>query len=1195
MRKGRGLINLLLVMAMLLAMTCFAVPVTAQPAADDEAAFIKEQESKFIAPDTEFGTEVRWWLAGGYHSDETLRETVQELHDAGFSAMELCILNATGATGARHGYGSQAWVDSVRTVLEEANKYDMSIAFTSGTHWGTANVPGLNTNSQAASQSFTVGTAQYYAGGATRPAGSITAGTAGRPRIPIVAVAWELAEPNRTGNVTNPTRLKPDTFIDLTDQLITVTEGSAWSLPAITFPASQYGWHLFLVVQQPTMQTGSGLASQTSYTINYMDIRGVEAMMDYWGSYYFENGGLGDLVRENGRVQLFIDSLETSPNAMYWAEDMAEVFMDRKGYDIRPYLPMFVGSGSVFNEQIILNRGQYVFWGEEPEEYVFSGLANNYNRIQNSDRDLRVQIRNDLFDIHTSLLRERMMDPLREWLNKEYNVKLRAQISYGQYFEITEMALATDYVENESRNMRSQPDAFRAHSGAAKLMNTMYSDELGGHDGMNYMYSLQDYLQHAYAFYSVGGNRVIWHGYATISGPAGTVTSPSASNAPWPGYEAGMGTIAGRLGKRDPGYKDYKEFNGHLSRLQEALRAGTAPTDLGVLYIDYAFWCRRTFDPQRGLGLQNYKGIVWEEEASFQENGYTYDYVGPGYLTTKNRNKSTNYAWYDAATDTVSPDGPGYQALVVFQPWMPAEPAEELLAMAKNGLKLIILEGALTKSPYYGEVQFGANDRLAEIRAELLALPNVAEAATQADAVGALKGLGVAPRAGFDAPQRQIMTQMRKDDSATYLYMWNHTGMPGSKNSIYPKNPGHAYNNPGANLNPRSDYEGSVVLDGLYRPYVLDTWTGKVSPVTVYSQVDGKTIIPASLAVGDVAVYILRDEIASDPTIVYDGGADSIFVNDGSYIVRATGNGVYDIADSIGNAYKATFDNVPDTTSLKGWTLNVESWNRAGTTVSNGFTTRPNGRFAGELEGWFETLKTPIGPISLENLTTWNNIPAIGQSVSGIGVYETTFDWDASAADGAYLDLGVIVQTAVVEVNGRKTAPVNMNTPVVDISEFLVSGVNTLKITVTTSLTNRQIANGYLSQGIVTGSAWVPATGANATYTFYEDVRRYREFGLSQAELIPFVETEVSTYIGASAFAEVTKLNGNKNDLTITVTEYFANGFINTKTVKFSIDNNAIGTYSVGPYKVYVDTKGNVQIRSIYIANQNEVYKLYHP
>ena len=66
--------------------------------------------------------------------------------------------------------------------------------------------------------------------------------------------------------------------------------------------------------------------------------------------------------------------------------------------------------------------------------------------------------------------------------------------------------------------------------------------------------------------------------------------------------------------------------------------------------------------------------------------------------------------------------------------------------------------------------------------------------------------------------------------------------------------------------------------------------------------------------------------------------------------------------------------------------------------------------------------------------------------------------------------------------------------------------------------------------------------------------------------------------------ASVEKLNGNKNNLTITVTETNSDGTTNTIKEMFSIDNNAANTYVVGQYKVFVDTKGNTQIRACYIV-----------
>ena len=77
---------------------------------------------------------------------------------------------------------------------------------------------------------------------------------------------------------------------------------------------------------------------------------------------------------------------------------------------------------------------------------------------------------------------------------------------------------------------------------------------------------------------------------------------------------------------------------------------------------------------------------------------------------------------------------------------------------------------------------------------------------------------------------------------------------------------------------------------------------------------------------------------------------------------------------------------------------------------------------------------------------------------------------------------------------------------------------------------------------------------------------------------------EYAELISAAPTAFVTKLNGDKNDLTITITEKYFGGTERVVAVIVSIDNNAAGTYELGGYKVYVDTKGNTQIRECYIV-----------
>ena len=77
----------------------------------------------------------------------------------------------------------------------------------------------------------------------------------------------------------------------------------------------------------------------------------------------------------------------------------------------------------------------------------------------------------------------------------------------------------------------------------------------------------------------------------------------------------------------------------------------------------------------------------------------------------------------------------------------------------------------------------------------------------------------------------------------------------------------------------------------------------------------------------------------------------------------------------------------------------------------------------------------------------------------------------------------------------------------------------------------------------------------------------------------------VDTVETATANAVVNQLKGKQNELIITIDEVYVDGTKSSDLTKtFLINNNAEGVYRVGRYDVFVSTKGNNQIRDIYIV-----------
>ena len=184
----------------------------------------------------------------------------------------------------------------------------------------------------------------------------------------------------------------------------------------------------------------------------------------------------------------------------------------------------------------------------------------------------RQGIINDFQDVQTQLYMERMLTPLKEWLNS-VGIETRAQISYGFAFENSEPIMAVDYPEAENFNQYNQVDIFRLWTGGAKLENKVLSTETG-RQLPNFGEAQLD-LRDAYAAFSAGFQRIIWHIWGAGFG---------YGSFQWPGFVAGGFRY---LGSRQPGSRDYDEFNAHIGRVQQILQTGRSRTDVGFIHQNW--------------------------------------------------------------------------------------------------------------------------------------------------------------------------------------------------------------------------------------------------------------------------------------------------------------------------------------------------------------------------------------------------------------------------------------------------------------------------------------------------------------------------------------------------------------------------------------------------------------------------------
>ena len=749
-----------------------------------------------------------------------------------------------------------------------------------------------------------------------------------------------------------------DGYIDLTSL---IKDGElSWTAPY------DRNYTIMYYYSQGTAQSVSP-AVKTSYTINYFDSRGVEALKNYLLENVLNDAELNKKIKA-GDVQFFMDSLEyTSGKGMTaWTENFAEEFKSRKGYDVLPY--MYLTSGAP-NTSI---------WG-------WSDNADLVGTYTLTDMDLNKKVIDDIFDVQTELYMEEFLTPFKEWLNS-YGITLRAQISYGKNLEISEPISAVDYPEAENRNQNNQVDMYRLWSGGAHLQNKVLSSETGGLDNSGYSYTYQKHLQEAYSLYAAGYSRMIWHIWSSDYGPV----------ASWPGYEGGNGKQQYyKFGTREPSYTEYSEFNEHLGRVQQLLREGKAGVDIGMLYTKYG----QHMVHRDATDWMHTHETMFFPSTVLQDNGYTYDYLASDLL-------KADGVYFNKETKTL--ELAGYKALVLWQNELSADGASTVLSFARDGLPVVIVDGAGTVSPYASEDDSG----LAEIVSQLKELANVKVSADADGVLDALKALGVDPYTGFSQANQQLLTQTRRDGDNRYIYAYNYCD-------------GSLHN--AANADHGNTITTELVADGTFVPYAIDAWTGDVTKAENYIHKDGKTILELTLDYGDVALFSLEATEAGDlNNVSYDGCKPS--------------------ADSF---------------EITDWALTVESW-----TPSDEILTRTETVLGVTTNEYaYKTNKTDIS-VTLDTLKTWNDIPEIGKTVSGKGKYSAKFNWDGKVS-GAYIDFGKITQSMQVFINGKKTDNVNMNVPRLDVSDMLIKGENTIEIYYSTNLNNLQLSRGVIKEGVL--------------------------------------------------------------------------------------------------------------------------------
>ncbi|WP_106400528.1 glycosyl hydrolase [Actinocorallia populi] len=446
------------------------------------------------------------------------------------------------------------------------------------------------------------------------------------------------------------------------------------------------------------------------------------------------------------------------------------------------------------------------------------------------------------------------------------------------------------------------------------------------------------------------------------------VPTENALGIPWPGFSPftmqGGNGFSEAWGPRQPTWDDTDEVTGWTARMQYVLRQGRPSVDLAV------------YRQSHGSDVREPEGVP----------GFTLDFTGPDQL-----------AGTSVRGRRLAPDGPAYRALVLDrQPTLGLDTARTLLSHARRGLPIVVVGEPPARTP--GAHRAADQDaELGRLMQRLLAQPSVRRVSAPGELGSSLAALGVRSSAESSAPG--LLTVRRAVNGGNLYYLYNPTSAAVS---------------------------AEVSLEGEGRPFSLDAWTGKISPLGRYRTEKARTVVPVSLAPGASTVIALGGGEGRH-VISVDGG--EVVANDGLHL-RATTGGTYTARLNDGTTAQIALPEVAPEQRLDSWKLTVDDWRRGA-------------------DGRRETVRHEL---DLPSLKPWSDIPELADS-SGIGTYSTTVT--LGDLDGAYLELGEVTDTFQISVNGRALPPSDQVTRRVDLAGHLEPGTNTITIRVATTLRNR--------------------------------------------------------------------------------------------------------------------------------------------
>lgn len=684
------------------------------------------QVQEFRDPPQAFRPHARMWIPQAAVDEAELRSQVRDLARAGFGDIELVAFDIERSRGwgpqaaqtqkkvdvSVYGWGTPAWTETMKILLDEAGKNGLTASFTIGPAWPVASpllskgAPGVEIQLACDRVDLEGGS---YEGGWPQDAFAVVAGCRkdGSADLDFASLKDITAEAIRDGRI-------------------------VWKAP------SEGNWTLFIYRNEPAGEMKGGF-----YVVDHFSREGTDSILDYYRPVLqdFERAGL--LRYMSG---LFGDSLEYS-STVDWTPSLPSVFRQLKGYDLIPFLPALhngvkTGGGGIFGGGV----------GRDPLDGMGQAVLNDY------------------YSVLTYLFNTNHLQPIQEFL-EGYGMNLRYQTAYGKYMEQASTSMHVGIPEGEMMMIRNSFDNIRAQAGAVHMAGRReYNAELQAEQGKNHAQSWQNLLFYTQRSFAAGVNNITLHGYTysgRFDGPGNE--SGFVPDVAWPGWESfGRDGFSNNWGS-EPLWEMAPLVTGFIARTGYVLKQGVPAVDLAIFRESY--WDNESFtDNHDGEVWYRDGGLLQDMGYSYDFVALPNLKI-PGVTVSGGRLCPDGPAYkallVDQSLNTLNEPVNGKKTISL-------EAAVKILSLARAGLPVVLVGEAPSESAHYGERERGFAG-IPRLMAQLKGLPNVREAAGFDDVPQVLAALGVSPDAAYsqlpDAPK--FINLHRSGDGIDYYYVYN--------------------------------------------------------------------------------------------------------------------------------------------------------------------------------------------------------------------------------------------------------------------------------------------------------------------------------------------------------------------------------------------------------------------------------------